>query len=384
MAGVARGTRPSANLDLIRGIAAIAVLLGHWRYLFFADFREVTAPGLGTKFFYFLTGFGHESVMVFFVLSGYLVGTSVRSAVGQGRWSWSSYASARLGRLYTVLIPALLIGGTLDFAGASTLGSAGVYAGADPFRAMLPAAPQTQLGTDVLMANLAFLQTVQSPTFGSNSPLWSLANEFWYYVLFPILLLSARPRVELPARLLGLACAFLILAFVGFEIGSLFLIWLMGAAVGDPLANKALGNRASLWAAGGALALSLIASRFGLLFPRMAGDLLVGSCAALWVGSVAWQADRPCRSWTRSLAAYLSNRSYTAYLFHVPALVLLNGFLLGDQPRWSFTGYSLGAGIGVLAAVWLYIELMWRAFESRTTEVRAWIASVRLSRRVPA
>lgn len=35
-----------------------------------------------------------------------------------------------------------------------------------------------------------FLQTRFTPVFGSNGPLWSLFNEFWYYVLFPALGLS--------------------------------------------------------------------------------------------------------------------------------------------------------------------------------------------------
>jgi len=41
-----------------------------------------------------------------------------------------------------------------------------------------------------LPANVFFLQTITVPVYGSNSPLWSLANEFWYYLLFPLLLLA--------------------------------------------------------------------------------------------------------------------------------------------------------------------------------------------------
>jgi peptidoglycan/LPS O-acetylase OafA/YrhL len=36
------------------------------------------------------------------------------------------------------------------------------------------------------VGNLAFLQTIAVPIFGTNGPMWSLANEFWYYLIFPL------------------------------------------------------------------------------------------------------------------------------------------------------------------------------------------------------
>ena len=51
----------------------------HARSLVFVDYGELQSPGLWAKGFYFLTGFGHEAVMVFFVISGYLVGGKVWS-----------------------------------------------------------------------------------------------------------------------------------------------------------------------------------------------------------------------------------------------------------------------------------------------------------------
>jgi hypothetical protein len=36
--------------------------------------------------------------------------------------------------------------------------------------------------------NIFFLQTISVPIYGSNFPLWSIANEFWYYLLFPLIL----------------------------------------------------------------------------------------------------------------------------------------------------------------------------------------------------
>ena len=44
--------------------------------------------------------------------------------------------------------------------------------------------------------NAFFLQTIVGPTFGSNGPLWSLAYEWWYYVLFPLALGAVWPIVN--------------------------------------------------------------------------------------------------------------------------------------------------------------------------------------------
>jgi peptidoglycan/LPS O-acetylase OafA/YrhL len=44
--------------------------------------------------------------------------------------------------------------------------------------------------------NAFFLQTIAGPTFGSNGPLWSLAYEWWYYVLFPLVLAALWPIVD--------------------------------------------------------------------------------------------------------------------------------------------------------------------------------------------
>src|SRR5262245_24054435 len=104
-----RGTRASNHLDLIRGLAAVAVLAYHVRYRFFFDYGDLSDVNAPTKLFYAATSFGHDAVIVFFVLSGYFISTSIRTAVNRDRWSWTAYAGNRLVRLYLVLLPGLLL-----------------------------------------------------------------------------------------------------------------------------------------------------------------------------------------------------------------------------------------------------------------------------------
>src|SRR5436190_16032937 len=59
-------------LDLSRWVAAFLVVVEHARSLMFPPSGADSQLGLLGKAFYFMTGFGHASVMVFFVMSGFL------------------------------------------------------------------------------------------------------------------------------------------------------------------------------------------------------------------------------------------------------------------------------------------------------------------------
>src|SRR5208282_4394039 len=93
--------------DLIRGLAALGVVYCHARVLLIQSVSNGIRPI--DRVLYLLSGYGHSAVMVFFVLSGYLVGGSVVRATTSGRWSWGDYLLARGVRLYLVLVPALLL-----------------------------------------------------------------------------------------------------------------------------------------------------------------------------------------------------------------------------------------------------------------------------------
>ena len=177
-------------LDWVRGLSALAVLFAHVRGFAFVDFEE--SPTLGTiaKAFYLLTGLHHQAVMVFFVLSGYFVGGGVLSALSKGKFQWSKYISARLSRLWVVLIPALIF--TLVCDSLGRFEAPGLYEGAN--REIWMSGPEVDTPADnglvTFVGNIFFLQTVTTSVYGSNGPLWSLANEFWYYVLFPLFILG--------------------------------------------------------------------------------------------------------------------------------------------------------------------------------------------------
>lgn len=199
--------------------------------------------------FYLVSGFGHQSVIIFFVLSGYWITGSVVRRADQPRF-WTSYLIDRVARLGIVLVPVLLIGAVLDLVGIHAI-SAEFYAGATGANS-LPAGIRQSFTPLIALGNLAFLQKLAVPVLGSNGPLWSLAYEFWYYIFFPALFLAARGRFTF-----GLVA--LVVAVLHPALLWGFLCWLCGCAArlcgspspiwrGAPSGRRGLARRSS-WAA---------------------------------------------------------------------------------------------------------------------------------------
>src|SRR5262245_48422284 len=94
-------------LDTTRWVAAFAVAFSHVRNFLLLDWGDVAHRSAGYAAFYFASGFGHISVIIFFVLSGYLVGGKAFEALRAGRFSKRRYLVDRLSRLYPPLLLAI-------------------------------------------------------------------------------------------------------------------------------------------------------------------------------------------------------------------------------------------------------------------------------------
>lgn len=217
--------RASDHLNMIRGVAAIAVLLNHLRGLFFEGLHTAGPLSLAAYGFWAVTSFGHDAVVIFFVLSGFFVGRSaIRAATN---WSWRVYLTNRLVRLYLVLLPALALTALADrISIRQPLGPQYFLHSIPHTNNAVPIA--AAMSPPTLLANAVFLQTTVAPAFGSNTALGSLANEFWYYMLFPLCLLPfysgsvmTRARYVAPAVLIGF--------WLPREIVIYFSVWLLGA-----------------------------------------------------------------------------------------------------------------------------------------------------------
>ena len=86
-------------LDTMRFIAAFLVLFSHSRNDFFVPFDQLPPEqrGLFAYVFYFLGRLGHEAVIVFFVLSGFLVGGRGLERIKNDSFQIGSYCIDRTG-----------------------------------------------------------------------------------------------------------------------------------------------------------------------------------------------------------------------------------------------------------------------------------------------
>ena len=361
--------RTSVHLDLIRGISALAVLLYHLRGLYFVDYPFLASKSLPSIVLYAVTGYGHQAVMVFFVLSGYFIGTSVMDSVGQREWSWRTYLASRLTRLQLVLFPALVLGAFWDRIGMRIPQAAPLYYGA-LYKFYVPSVALRST-VPVFFGNFFFLQSIVSPVFGSNGPLWSLSYEFWYYIVFPALFLATAAWLGFRMRILYAAIALILMWFIGPQICLYFLIWLAGALVGR-LARVARFKRAIpalTFSAGFVFVGALAWCRTQRVFPALLADYAVAFCFALWLFTLLLGSRQDASPAYAHGAKKLAGFSYTLYLTHFPALLLLRG-LLDPQGNWQPDPRHLLYGLAIALLMLAYAYGVAELTEARTASVR--------------
>lgn len=368
-------------LDLIRGLSALMVLFAHVRGFILVDHNDVANSGTLANAFYLGTGFHHQAVMVFFVLSGYFVGGSVIEAFREGRFSPAHYALARLSRLWMALIPALLLTLLLDSLGRTSNPEA--YAGG--FREIFMSGPEPggneRYSLLTFLGNLAFLQTVELPAFGSNGPLWSLSNEFWYYVLFPMAVYAAVPSysnarwwILLSKRFAAALLFFALISWLPSEMVFKGLIWLFGVLVWcfGRITEFSIVVGGWRWKIVGAAAFlaTLAASKTTSVF---GSDFAVGLAFALWMPSLIGPWKKP--GWWQRWGSGLSAVSYTLYVVHFPVLFLITTTLLnGDQFQPDAQGLIWFMGLSIIC--FGIAVVMWWCFESRTEKARRLLSRV--------
>lgn len=361
------------HLDFVRGMAAVAVSLSHLRNFFFVDYSQVINPNLFDKFFYFITGFGHAAVMIFFVLSGYFIGGAVYTRIKEHRWSWVDYGISRLARLWTVLIPALLLTLMWDFLGMHLHGIGG-YDGR--FGDLIHSGPNAlapiNLSVSCFLGNVFFLQTIKCPIFGTNGPLWSLAYEFWYYLLFPLAFFMVVHYDTFKRRVLAGIIFCIIFLFLPKIILVDGIIWLMGFfsfyICGLNNLAKTIVKHPFFFI----LALFLFIS--SMLIARKEHS----NYSDCYIG-IAFTCMMPFLSVNQSnIAIYkwisekLSSISYTLYLVHFPIL----GFIFFVYRLPNRSQPTIGNIIFCLflySTILIYGWFVWFFFENKTPMVRTFI-----------
>ena len=268
--------------------------------------------------FWRVDGHSQEFVVLFFILSGYVIAFVSSRNEDTAR----SYFVARAARIYSVAPLAILV--TLAAGMIGTKFEPSLYFGHTYFN------PHTGIA-DVL-SYLTFTNEIwwRHAVVGTDEPYWSLGFEVWYYVIFGVALF-------LPRRSSAVAIPVLLL-MVGPKIGLYFVIWLVGCGTFHMVRRLSAQPRRGL---GWVLFLSCPAAYFTIHGEPAAifgssnfGPVLVESwlyyltVAILFAGHIlgfSMIASRSTAAVGRLEAAirWVAGATFTLYLTHQPILICL-------------------------------------------------------------
>ena len=333
----------SIYLDIVRSLAALNVVFGHACELY-----DLPATGR----------WGHFAVMVFFVLSGYLIAFSAAHRDGD----LQTFLIARLARLWSVLIPAMILTIVCDLIGL-TFGI---------FPRGLASVPM-----DHPLIRIGAMLTFVSETWVSIQPLsngaaWSLCLEFWYYVTFGLWTYMRPGRLRT-----GLTSISLLLS--GHKGILLFPVWMMGVNLQktSSLRNHSVATDALLWLTSLILISTIMLER---LFDPIMRFVIENTNP--WLMTQLAQARAFPLDWmfgllvtahllaSRRIAEFLPLKrlekparwcagvSFAVYLFHAPLLHLTASFLNPNQ-GWLAIALTLAA-ISVLGPPAESSKRQWR------------------------
>ena len=354
------------ELDSLRGVAAVAVVFLHYLSIskYYSDICDPSSRLDGPLCFikyspiHFLFS-GNESVTFFFVLSGFVLFSSMKNGVSQ---TYAQYIVRRIFRIYVPFIIvatfALLANYLFSFDKILTL--------SNYFNEQWGRSPTIK---DIVMTYsflFGFDQTV------SISPAWSLVAELHYSIVFPLIYFVV---IMLPARVLlpsALLLSFVGSAFYKLSDGNIFclsLTFVFEFIVGASLANgiEDLKSRyASLSRARRFLFFSICFLSYTYnwwFFPSVKNlhwvaiqNFFVTIGAVGFI--VAALSERAARTVLgHRIFVFMGNISYSLYLCHICIVIVLAHYLYLVFPYEVIGVMSVFVSLFVSYLLWKFVEI---------------------------
>jgi peptidoglycan/LPS O-acetylase OafA/YrhL len=351
------------TLDGLRIAAALEVMLGHAVWLLWQSDSSQPIWNLLEKLAAVIFRYGIQAVVLFFMLSGFLIHLNTARRwveTGESNLDWRRYARSRAKRLYPTLLLALVLTFAVDSLGQAI--SPALYAGqaGTPFDVVFS---RLSLSWWTLLGNLLFMQGIVPAvaTFGTNTPLWTLAYEAVYYILYPVVFLPIYRRLG-PARAFVFAVAISLIALplaesaVIVRVLAYYSTWAAGAALADLYASGFRLPGPGWWLSGAAGGILVLMAGYSWPIHPILRDWLWAACfAALILVAVDEQAIRNplvafyhrVLNWLAPSAAF----SYTLYVAHFPLMTLGAAVWLAQHPTLPRQGWlALIVVLVILAA----------------------------------
>jgi peptidoglycan/LPS O-acetylase OafA/YrhL len=372
--------------DLIRGFSAQMVVVGHSLNIFlplvFVS-RQANGSFVTTAGVFYVQNMG---VILFFVLSGFLVTRSVVYKRHRPEYGFGMYLVERFTRLFVPFVPAVLLVGLFDRILVKSIGS-----------------PFTQIHLDLGSFAGSFLMLFNHPAFavlkritgldatvrplGTAAPFWSVAIEWWIYITFGMIMFRVAAHRRL--GLLGWA----VLLFAGaVPLWSLvshrglllaLLAWIVGMAYSllETRVNRVGATRHRIAASFGLVlaSLILIAGNY-----NVNNEIFVLSLSvAVMSGYYGWfNSTRRQVEGTRShvheghqdpsrfvrFLRFVSDYSYSLYLIHFSILIYISARLSQNRsPAMMIVGGVILCNIMAM--------LFWFTFERHYPKARRFLSS---------
>lgn len=301
-------------LNFVRWAAALLVVLGH------SDMYLQKFGGNLTQWnsFGYFGAHSHAAVMVFFVLSGYVVAYATCKKSEIDRYNFREYFLDRWSRIYSVLLIAIAFTLLIDFIGR---GLSSIYLNPDFL-------PQDGLILRLLV-NIFALQGIQGYRIqlGSNPALWSIGYEFCFYLLYGLLFF----RKQLFHRQWVAPLIFVVAAAaIGWKMVVYFGVWLLGVLAYRLSRSSALGL---LKISNLMLIFALVVANHFINFtnifhlPEISQDIFFAVVIAMLL---VVDVPVPKIGLFTQINTYLADFSYSLYAFHMPVIFFLCSLLFLD------------------------------------------------------
>jgi peptidoglycan/LPS O-acetylase OafA/YrhL len=348
----------SVLLDLVRGGAALVVLIAHGYQL-----------GVYTGPWPFTGEIQHDAVLLFFVLSGIVI----RSSVDKPGMTWRRYAASRARRILPVAIAAVLFS---TAACMFCMWLTGAAPSADRYEQATPAA---------MILPLLFLSEHPGGIGPAYDPsYWSLCYEVAYYALFGAFYFLRGWR-----RIFALA---LLSMFAGMPALLLLPSWLFGVYLAaTPAIRRIVPRQGMMLIAASLLGIATftmigLATRMQAVlvgwnvplrdygFSQHAGsDVVIGFYMALGFAGLRAVAPvlAPLLGRVAPLARWLAAISFSLYLFHWPVIriMLALGVTGGPSLARFFLVLLVPLAVSAFASSILERKTPWRRLWRRSSGI---------------
>lgn len=344
-------------LNWIRAVCSILVVFGHARFFYpDQDLSRFEEFSLFKLVLLSPTSLAMESVAIFFLISGFLVGGQIWRNVHSGIFHWKRFLVDRLTRLWIVLIPGLILSGIV----------------ANLIKHNFNSLNFSTEDFSTIGCNFVFMMPTRCQPYASNESLWTLGYEFYFYLFFAFSVMLFKKNSSLISKLINTLGIAAVLFVFSIELLSLFFAWFMGYLV---FMFSSKSKRSQIEPSNSNLHVLAILL---LIFASVLSNTLIQSekqviiltsvfgSYAILLSTKFNNSQKKSKTVITKLFDFLGRSSFSIYVFHLP-VIQLSYFILGDrlQSMEVLWIYSVSVSSIIFSAI-LYFLFEKHTFRSRT------------------